>query len=187
MGPKERREVGIGVMTRIQDLQTVLNQTEDHRRLVLTQVALNLRIWFIKVRKIKAIYHTLNMFNVNIAEKCLIAECWCPVSDLDEIEAALRRGTESSGSSIPSIMQKMKTDKVPPTYHRTDQFTGGFQGIIDAYGVADYREVNPGPFAIITFPFIFAVMFGDLGHGFLMLIAGLYLVINEKKFLAEKN
>ena len=35
-------------------------------------------------------------------------------------------------------------------------------------------------FTIVTFPFLFAVMFGDVGHGFLMLFVALYFVLNEK-------
>ena len=52
-----------------------------------------MRVWFIKVRKMKAIYHTLNLCNIDVTQKCLIAEVWCPVSDLDSIQFALRRGT----------------------------------------------------------------------------------------------
>lgn len=73
----------------------VLGQTQDHRHRVLVAAARNIKIWFIKVRKIKAIYYTLNMLNLDVTQKCLIAECWCPVQDLDRIQQALRRGTVS--------------------------------------------------------------------------------------------
>lgn len=43
----------------------------------------------------KAIYHTLNLCNIDVTQKCLIAEVWCPVTDLDSIQFALRRGTVS--------------------------------------------------------------------------------------------
>lgn len=75
--------------------QKVLNQTEDHRQRVLQAAAKNIRVWFIKVRKMKAIYHTLNLCNIDVTQKCLIAEVWCPVTDLDSIQFALRRGTVS--------------------------------------------------------------------------------------------
>lgn len=73
----------------------MLSQTQDHRHRVLVAAAKNIKVWFIKVRKIKAIYHTLNMFNLDVTQKCLISECWCPVNDLEKIQMALRRGTVS--------------------------------------------------------------------------------------------
>uniref|UniRef100_A0A8C1IRN0 V-type proton ATPase subunit a n=2 Tax=Cyprinus carpio TaxID=7962 RepID=A0A8C1IRN0_CYPCA len=185
--PQERKEMAAGVHTRIDDLQMVLNQTEDHRQRVLQAAAKTVRVWFIKVRKMKAIYHTLNLCNIDVTQKCLIAEIWCPVSDLDSIQFALRRGTERSGSTVPSILNRMQTKQTPPTYNKTNKFTSGFQSIVDAYGISNYREINPAPYTIITFPFLFAVMFGDLGHGILMTCAALYLVLRESRLIAQKN
>jgi len=51
---------------------------------------------------------------------------------------------ESSGSSMPSILNRMETKQSPPTYNKTNKFTDVFQAIVDAYGVASYLEVNPG-------------------------------------------
>ncbi|XP_040918077.1 V-type proton ATPase 116 kDa subunit a isoform X2 [Toxotes jaculatrix] len=185
--PQERKEMLAGVNARIEDLQMVLNQTEDHRQRVLQAAAKTVRVWFIKVRKMKAIYHTLNLCNIDVTQKCLIAEVWCPVSDLDSIQFALRRGTEKSGSTVPSILNRMQTKQTPPTYNKTNKFTSGFQNIVDAYGIGSYREINPAPYTIITFPFLFAVMFGDLGHGVLMTCAALYLVLRESRLIAQKN
>lgn len=52
---------------------------------------------------------------------------------------------------------------------------------MDSYGVAAYQEVNPGLFAVVTFPFLFAVMFGDIGHGFIIFCAALYMILAERR------
>ena len=56
---------------------------------------------------------------------------------------------------------------------------------MDAYGIARYREVNPSVFTIVTFPFLFAVMFGDVGHAALMLMLTVWMVANERKLLKQ--
>lgn len=56
---------------------------------------------------------------------------------------------------------------------------------MDNYGIAAYQEVNPGLFAIVTFPFLFAVMFGDIGHGFIIFSAALYLILSEKRLQSQ--
>ncbi len=41
-------------------------------------------------------------------------------------------------------------------------------------------------FTIMTFPFLFGVMFGDLGHGVLMLMFASLLVLKEKAMGKQK-
>ena len=57
-----------------------------------------------------------------------------------------------------------------------NSFTAPFQEIINTYGVPRYQEVNPALFAIPIFPFLFGVMFGDIGHGGVVLALALWIV-----------
>ncbi|KAI9094946.1 V-type ATPase, V0 complex, 116kDa subunit family [Phlyctochytrium arcticum] len=183
----KRREDAVEVLNRLEDLKHVLDNTRGAKRTELIKVAENLVSWSTIVRKEKAIYHTMNMFNYDVNRKALIAEGWCPTLSMNTVQYALRSVTERTGSTIPPILNEMKTRLEPPTFHRTNKFSAGFQEIVDAYGVASYREVNPGLFTCITFPFLFAVMFGDFGHGILVTIFGAWMVIKEKQLCKIKG
>lgn len=183
----ERKEMLASVNVRLEDLITVITQTDSHRQRLLQEAATNWHSWVIKVQKMKAVYHVLNMCNIDVTQQCIIAEIWFPVADTKHIKRALEQGMELSGSSMVPIMTEVETKTDPPTFNRTNKFTAGFQNIVDAYGVSSYREINPAPYTIVTFPFLFAVMFGDCGHGMVMLMAALWMVLNERRLLAQKS
>uniref|UniRef100_A0A671T623 V-type proton ATPase subunit a n=1 Tax=Sinocyclocheilus anshuiensis TaxID=1608454 RepID=A0A671T623_9TELE len=132
--------------------------------------------WVLQVKKMKAIYHILNLCSFDVTNKCLIAEVWCPVSDLANLRRALEEGSRKGDATVPSFVNRIPSSDTPPTLLRSNKFTSGFQSIVEAYGVGDYREANPAPYTIITFPFLFAVMFGDLGHGSVMTLFALWMV-----------
>lgn len=166
---------------RIEDITSVLTNTNNALYTELRLIANSLAEWFVIVKKEKAVYHTMNLFEYDPQRKCLIAEGWLPRNDAPGVRAALRNiGDSSGGSSAVPIMNDLRTRREPPTFHRTNKMTEEFQVIIDSYGIAKYREVNPTVVAIVTFPFLFAVMFGDIGHGFIMVIVGALMCYYEK-------
>ena len=175
-----RRDQIHEVNTRLSDLGSVLRNTRQTLDAELTQIARSLAAWMVIVKKEKAVYQTLNLLSYDHARKTLIAEAWCPTNSLPLIKSTLHDVNNRAGLSVPSIINEIKTNKTPPTYQKTNKFTEGFQTIINAYGTAKYQEVNPGLPTIVTFPFLFAVMFGDLGHGFILVCAATAMIYWEK-------
>ncbi|KAL5224262.1 hypothetical protein ABZP36_010901 [Zizania latifolia] len=174
------------VSGKISELKATIEIGLAHRDSILKNISSEFDQWNNLVKKEKAIYHTLNMLSLDVTKKCLVAEGWSPVFASSQIQDALMRATVDSNSQIGSIFQVLNTQESPPTYFQTNKFTSPFQEIVDAYGIAKYQEANPGVFTIVTFPFLFAVMFGDWGHGICLLVATLYLIIREKKLASQK-
>jgi V-type H+-transporting ATPase subunit a len=181
-----RRDQIHEVNTSLSDIESVLRNTKTTLDAELTQIARSLAAWLIIVKKEKAVYHTLNQFSYDQARKTLIAEVWCPTNPLTLIKSTLLDVNDRAGLPVPTVVNQIKTNKTPPTYVKTNKFTEAFQTIINAYGISKYSEINPGLPTIVTFPFLFAVMFGDFGHGFLMTLAAAAMIFWEKSLLRTK-
>lgn len=174
------------VSGKISELKITIDAGLLHRSNLLRTIGYEHEQWNLLVKHQKSIYNTLNMLSFDVTKKCLVAEGWCPVFASNQIQNALERATFDSNSQVGAIFQVLQTKESPPTYFRTNKFTSAFQEIVDAYGVAKYQEANPGVYTIITFPFLFAIMFGDWGHGICLLLATLYFIMREKKFSSQK-
>lgn len=75
----------------------------------------------------------------------------------------------------------------PPTMIRNHSFIKPFETITRLYGLPHYDEVDPTPLIAITFPLIFGFMFGDIGHGLILLMSGLTLGLLIKKSEGLRN
>jgi V-type H+-transporting ATPase subunit a len=182
-----RRDQIHEVNSRLSDLASVLRNTKQTLDAELTAIGRSLAMWMVIIKKEKAVYQSLNRFSYDQARKTLIAEAWCPTSSLGLIKSTLQDVNDRAGLSVPTIVNQIKTTRTPPTYFKTNKFTLAFQTIIDAYGTAKYQEVNPGLPMIVTFPFLFAVMFGDFGHGIMMVLAALAMIYWEKPLSRGKQ
>ncbi|KAK2392596.1 V-type proton ATPase subunit a3 [Trifolium repens] len=174
------------VSGKIAELKTTIDVGLLHRSTLLQKIGYQFESWNLLLKKEKSIYRILNMLSINVTKKCLLAEGWCPIFAAGQIQKVLLQATMECNSPVGTIFQILQTKELPPTYFRTNNFTSSFQEIVDAYGIAKYQEANPGVYTIITFPFLFAVMFGDWGHGICLLLATLYFIINEKKISCKK-
>ncbi|ORY21987.1 V-type ATPase, V0 complex, 116kDa subunit family [Naematelia encephala] len=174
------------VSARLEDVDSVLYNMGQTRRVELGKIADGLESWKDAVGREEEIYKTLNLLSYDQSRKTLVAEGWVPSRDITAIQLSLRRAMETAGTSVPAILSELRTHQTPPTFHRTSVFTEAFQTIIDSYGIATYQEVNPGLFTVITFPFLFAVMFGDIGHGIIAFLSALAMILYEKKLLKTK-
>jgi V/A-type H+/Na+-transporting ATPase subunit I len=75
----------------------------------------------------------------------------------------------------------------PPTKVSNSRFVRPFEELTKLYGLPHYDEVDPTPVIAITFPIIFGLMFGDVGHGLVLLLGGLIVGNLIKTNQAVKN
>ena len=130
----------------------------------------------------KMIYLTLNKCIVR--ENFIDGEFWIPERSLsnllNNINSVSQGKDDKLRANVEEIIFEKNININPPTYIPTNEFLYAFQEIVNIYGIPRYREINPGFFNVITFPFLFGVMFGDIGHSLIIFFAALYFCINSK-------
>ncbi len=180
----------------LKEAKSVISVTEKHIDMVLEYFAkprtANLQYSLIEELKLfvvkeKVIYDNLNKLKSQntLYRGC----CWCTTRNVPRVYDTITQLKASRSGIGGCEFQEISrpADSTPPTHFETNEVTWVFQEIVNTYGIPRYREINPGLFAIATFPFLFGVMFGDIGHGALLFLFGLYLVMFKRSIEDDKN
>jgi len=83
---------------------------------------------------------------------------------------------------VPEV--KAGTAKVPVSL-RHGKLTRSFERMVFSYGVPLYGTIDPTPFVAVVFVLLFAIMFGDVGQGFVALLIGLAISSGRFKGLEK--
>jgi len=174
------------VEIRIHDYENTLNITRKDLTRTMEHRAEEVRQWNIQLKQEMAIRVLLNKFKQQ--NQSLNAEGWVAAANLQRVKDAFPKH-----SSNPGIVTRVEAHDIPrrggkkPTYFEVNEFTAAFQMLINTYGIPRNGEFNPAVPSIITFPFLFAMMYADVFHGSFLFLGGCYLLYNAKANSESKN
>ena len=72
-----------------------------------------------------------------------------------------------------------------PVQLKNNWFARPFEMFVNMYGSPSYNDIDPTPFVAYTYSILFGMMFGDMGHGLCMFLAGLLIWRLKKQQLGQ--
>jgi V/A-type H+-transporting ATPase subunit I len=114
---------------------------------------------------------------------------WVPADQVRSLAADLENltgGRMAIRSFNPDEIAGVRAgqEKVPVSLDH-GAFVKGFERMVFSYGAPLYGTIDPTPFVAFFFVLLFGIMFGDLGQGLILLLAGLLAGRRGPGFLAS--
>lgn len=101
---------------------------------------------------------------------------WVPESDMNDMVNML-----NNFPRIEFIVKDAKKNMKAPTKLKNFSLVRPFEAIVKMYGVPNIQELDPTPFIAIVTCLMFGFMFGDVGQGAIILIAGIIMLLKKQK------
>jgi V/A-type H+-transporting ATPase subunit I len=102
---------------------------------------------------------------------------WVPADFVGDLVSELEARTQGrvavrafNPEELPGV--KDGKEKVPVSLEH-GSFVKGFEGVVFSYGAPLYGTIDPTVFVALSFTILFGIMFGDVGQGFVLLLAGI--------------
>ena len=103
---------------------------------------------------------------------CLISG-YAPSVRVDALRQELLRLTD--GKAVVEVTDPPEDDANTPTLMQNPRLLRPFEMLVAGYGQPGYHEIEPTPLVAVSFLLMFGLMFGDIGHGLVLVVGGLLL------------
>jgi len=111
---------------------------------------------------------------------------WVPTQQVDRLRRELRN--VSGGMLIEARPpDRQESEEEVPTALQNPPLLQGFQQLVTNYGAPRYDEIDPTLLLAVTFPLMYGVMFGDVGHGAVLALLGLLLASGRVRSLGQRR
>jgi len=104
---------------------------------------------------------------------------WLPVNLYEKLKESILKAT--NGQAIidkvdPEDIREVREGIIKiPILFNNPLLIRPFERLTSLYGTPSYQEVEPTVFLALSFVLLFGMMFGDVGHGLVLFLAGLYI------------
>ena len=97
---------------------------------------------------------------------------WVPEEEYDKVYQAILEATDGRCIIEAKEAEEMERSSVPVSMS-SPKILKPFEHLVNNYGTPEYGSINPTPFTAVAYVIMFALMFADLGQGFVLLLTGL--------------
>jgi len=148
---------------------------ERHRELLISA--------FLRIRQ-EQLYNRMLHFFRRTEQTCLFSG-WLPDSRQTTFVKDLQEATQDRAiiDLIPAESLELVRDgslEVPIKLHNP-AFFKPFEMLTATYGLPRYQTIDPTPILGLSFLLMFGLMFGDVGHGLVLALMGLFLAFGNHK------
>lgn len=113
---------------------------------------------------------------LSVKEKSSYSKNWAVLEGYvpkDHIQDLTNSVQQALKGRVVSFIKEDDTSASVPVSFKYPRFFKLFDSITNLYGSPSYNEINPTPIMALSFPILFGLMFGDLGHGISLALLGL--------------
>jgi len=125
---------------------------------------------------LRSVYHLQE--KVGFSESLFALSGWVPEREKKKIQSFLEQEEKVLVVEEQPDVREVLEEKVPVRLANLSFFRP-FESLVKMYGLPSYWEIDPTPVVALTFLFMFGFMFGDVGHGAILALAGFFYYLKK--------